>query len=108
MNGSGEASGPARLLVLPALFLCVFGILVIVLMQLVPGPLKELDYMVIGTVSVMVGLLVVFFVAARTAKSGDLFFRPSVAGRRKPKPRRKGTSILDLSDPIDQDSGNDN
>ena len=107
MNGSGDGSGPARLFLLPGLFLCVFGILVMVLMQLVPGPLKELDYMVIGTVSVMIGLLMVFFVAARTAKSGDLFFRPPVPGRRKAKPRRKGTSILDLNEPVDQDSGKD-
>jgi hypothetical protein len=107
MNGSGDGSGSVRLFLLPGLFLCVFGVLVMVLMQLVPGPLKELDYMVIGTVSVMIGLLVVFFVAARTAKSGDLFFRAPVPGRRKPKPRRKGTSILDLNDPVDQDSGKD-
>jgi Na+/melibiose symporter-like transporter len=104
MNDSGDGSGSARMFLLPGLFLCVFGILVMVLMQMVPGPLKELDYMVIGTVSVMLGLLVVFFVAARTAKSGDLFFRPPTPGRRKAKPRRSGTSILDLNEPVDQDS----
>ena len=103
MVGSGDGSGTARFFVLPALFLCVFGGLVVLLMQVVPGPLKELDYMVIGTVSVMIGLLVVFFVAARTAKAGDLFFKPAAAGA-KPKRRRHSTAILDLNDPVDHDS----
>ena len=52
---------------------------------------KELDYMVIGTVAVMVGLLAVFVVIVRSTKSGDPFF--SKKGPSMPR-KKKGTSIL--------------
>jgi hypothetical protein len=103
MNAPGDASGSARLLSLPALFLCVFGVSVMMLTRMVPGPLKELDYMVISTVSVMIGLLAVFLVVIKTAKSGDLFFKQP--GDRPRRARRKGTSILDLGMPLDQETG---
>jgi len=51
-----------RLWLLPALALCVFGVMVALLLRVVPGPHGELDYVVIGTVSVMVSLLLVFLV----------------------------------------------
>ncbi|MEP6537538.1 MAG: hypothetical protein ABJF23_19540 [Bryobacteraceae bacterium] len=88
-------AGSSRLLALPALFLCVFGVSAMILTRVVPGPLKELDYMVIGTVAVMIGLLAVFLVIIRSTKSGDPFFsRRPVSEPRK----RRGTSILDLDE----------
>jgi len=51
--------------------------------------------MVIGTVSVMLGLLVVFMMVIRSAKSGDLFF----TRREAPPTKPRGTSILDLNQP---------
>ncbi len=93
MDEPENNAGSGRLLALPALFLCVFGVSAMILSRVVPGPLKELDYMVIGTVSVMVGLLAVFAMVIRSAKTGDQLF---VRKQESPPPRRKGTSILDL------------
>lgn len=84
-------SGPARLYLLPMLFVCVFSVSAMLLTRVVPGPLKELDYMVIGTVSVMIGLLFVFLVFSKR--------RDAVP---KPMRRRKGTSILGLGEESDQ------
>jgi hypothetical protein len=94
-------SGPARLYSLPALFLCVFCVTVLLLTRVVPGPLKDLDYMVIGTVSVMIGLLFVFVVVVNTAKSGDLFSKRREGAPKRAR-RRKGTSILALGEDFDQ------
>ena len=58
------SSGPKeRLWVLPVLALCVFAVMVVILLRIVPGPHRELDYVVIGTVSVMVAMLMVFLVS---------------------------------------------
>jgi len=94
MDEPESKAGSGRLLALPALFVCVFGVTAMILTRVVPGPLKELDYMVIGTVAVMVGLLAVFVVIVRSTKSGDPFFsrKEATAPRKK-----KGTSILDLN-----------
>jgi hypothetical protein len=88
-------AGAGRLFALPALFLCVFGASAMILTRVVPGPLKELDYMVIGTVAVMLGLLAVFAMVIRSTKSGDQLF----GKKKKTARKRKGTSILDLDQP---------
>ena len=75
MDEPENNAGSARLLALPALFLCVFGVSAMILTRVVPGPLKELDYMVIGTVAVMAGILAVFAMVIRSAKAGDQFFK---------------------------------
>jgi hypothetical protein len=93
MDEPENKAGSARLLALPALFLCVFGVSATILTRVVPGPLKELDYMVIGTVAVMMGLLAVFAMVIRSAKAGDQFFSRKQAS---PPPRKKGMSIFDL------------
>jgi hypothetical protein len=98
MDATENNVGSARLFALPALFLCVFGASTMILMRVVPGPLKELDFMVIGTVSVMIGLLAVFLMVIRSARSGDLFFkRREAAAASRPRRKSKGTSILDLN-----------
>ena len=54
MDASENTPVPViRLLALPGLFICTFGASAMILMRVVPGPLKELDYMVIGTVSAL-------------------------------------------------------
>ncbi len=93
MDEPQRTAGSGRLFALPALFLCVFGVSAAILTRLVPGPLKELDYMVIGTVAVMVGLLAVFAMVIRSTKSGDPFFSMK---RESPPPKKKGTSMLNL------------
>jgi hypothetical protein len=86
-----------RLFALPGLFICVFGASAMILMRVVPGPLKELDYMVIGTVSVMLALLVVFLMVIKSARSGDLFFKRRDPVSPSPRRRSKGTSMLNLN-----------
>jgi hypothetical protein len=79
---------------LPTLFFCVFGIVAMALTKVVPAPLRELDYMIIGSVSVLAGLLAVFALVHRTME------RPVLprGDEAKPKPRRRhSTSILDLN-----------
>ena len=93
MDEPQSQAGSGRLFALPALFLCVFGVSAAILTRVVPGPLKELDYMVIGTVAVMVGLLAVFAMVIRSAKSGDPFFARKPES---PPPKKKGTSMLNL------------
>jgi hypothetical protein len=89
---------------------CTFASVALVLLQVVPGPHKELDYMVIGTVSVMAALFVVFLVLIKTSfKSSDLFFKsPKDPAARKVRPtpqvkqpRRPHTSSIfgDLNQP---------
>jgi hypothetical protein len=46
---------------------CVFGITAIALLKVVPAPFKGLDYMVIGTMSVMAALLAVFLLVTQTS-----------------------------------------
>jgi hypothetical protein len=98
MDASEKPPVPfVRLLALPALFVCTFGASTMILMRIVPGPLKELDFMVIGTVSVMIGLLVVFLMVIKSAKSGDLFFKRRDGAAPTLPPRSKGTSMLNLN-----------
>ena len=90
----------ARLYALPAMFFCVFGASAMILMQIVPGPMKALDFMVIGTVSVMLGLLVVFMMVIRSTKSGDMVFSRRPATR----PKLSGTSMFNLNEPYKEKS----
>jgi len=46
---------------------CVFGITAIALLKVIPAPFKGLDYMVIGTMSVMAALLAVFLLVTQTS-----------------------------------------
>jgi hypothetical protein len=54
---------------------CVFAIVAGVMLKVMAEPLKESDYMVIGTVATLVSLLVLFLVVISTAKSRDVFFK---------------------------------
>jgi hypothetical protein len=54
---------------------CVFAIVAGVMLSVMPAPLKESDYMVIGTVATLVSLLVLFLVVISTVKSRDVFFK---------------------------------
>jgi hypothetical protein len=55
---------------------CVFGVSALVMLRLMPAPLKDSDYLVIGSVATLVSLLVMFLVLIATRlKSPDLFFK---------------------------------
>ena len=61
---------------------CVFGVAAMVMLRLMPEPLKDSDYLVIGSVATLVSLLVMFVVLIGTRmKSPDVFFK-----KRKKKP----------------------
>jgi hypothetical protein len=46
-----------------------------VLAKVMPGPLHESDYMVIGSVATLVALLVLFLVLISTTRSSNVFFK---------------------------------
>jgi multisubunit Na+/H+ antiporter MnhB subunit len=54
---------------------CVFAIVAVVMVNVMPAPLKESDYMVAGTVATLASLLVLFLAVISTAKSRDVFFK---------------------------------
>ena len=55
---------------------CVFGVTAALMIQIMPAPLKESDYLVIGCVATLVALLVMFLVLMATRlKSPDRFFK---------------------------------
>jgi hypothetical protein len=65
-----------RGLMLGASALCVFVVVAAAMLKLMPGPLKESDYMVIGSVATVVALGVLFLVlVSTTMKSSDVFFK---------------------------------
>lgn len=69
-----------RLWILALAGVCVFTIVAFVMLNVMPGPLKESDYMVAGSVATLVALLVVFAVIISTTRNRDVFFKK----RRKP------------------------
>jgi hypothetical protein len=65
-----------RGLMLGALAVCVFVVVAAIMLKLMPAPFKESDYMVIGSVSTLVALGVLFLVLiSTTMKSSDIFFK---------------------------------
>jgi hypothetical protein len=65
-----------RGLMLGALGICVFVVVAALMLTLMPAPLKESDYMVIGSVATLLGLGSVFLVlVSTTLKSTDVFFK---------------------------------
>jgi len=65
-----------RGLMLGAAALCVFVVVAALMLRLMPAPLKESDYMVIGSVATLLALGVLFLVlVSTTLKSSDVFFK---------------------------------
>jgi hypothetical protein len=65
-----------RGLMLGAAAVCVFVVVAGILLKLMPAPLKESDYMVIGSVATLIALGAVFLVlVSTTMKSTDIFFK---------------------------------
>ena len=60
---------------------CVFAIVVFVLLQIMPQPLRPPDYLVIGSVATLISLLVLFLLlVVSNQKESNVFFK-----RRKKK-----------------------
>ena len=55
---------------------CVFAVAAAVIVAIMPSPLKDTDYLVIGSIATLVSLLVMFLVLIATRlKSPDPFFK---------------------------------
>ena len=55
---------------------CVFGVAALVMVTIMPAPLKDSDYLVIGSVATLMALLVMFLILIATRmKTPDLFFK---------------------------------
>ena len=55
---------------------CVFAVSAAVLVKIMPSPLKDSDYLVIGSIATLVSLLVMFIALLATRlKSPDPFFK---------------------------------
>lgn len=66
----GRTIGIAGTLIL--VFAAVAGIM----LKVMPGPLKDSDYLVIGTVATLAAMLALFLVLVRTSgKKSNIFFR---------------------------------
>ena len=56
--------------------LCVFVIVSAIGVKVMPAPLRDFDYMVIGSVATLLALGVLFLVlVSTTLKSSDIFFK---------------------------------
>ena len=65
-----------RGLLLSSAAVCVFIVVAAILMRVMPGPLKDSDYFLIGSVATLVALLALFLVLISTStKASDVFFR---------------------------------
>jgi ABC-type Fe3+-siderophore transport system permease subunit len=65
-----------RILTLVLAGFCIFTVVAAIMIKVMPSPLKESDFMVIGSVATLVALLVLFLVlVSTTMKSSNLFFR---------------------------------
>jgi len=65
-----------RQILLIVVGLCVFGVSAAVMVQFMPSPLKDTDYLVIGSVATLAALLVMFLTLMATRlKSPDVFFK---------------------------------
>ncbi len=54
----------------------VFGLVVVVMVSVLPGPLRQTEYMMIGAVASLISMLVLFLVlTATTMKTPDLFYK---------------------------------
>jgi hypothetical protein len=64
-----------RGLVLALAVALVFTAVAGIMVKVMPAPLKDSDYLVIGSVATLVALLVLFFALISTTKTSDVFFK---------------------------------
>jgi drug/metabolite transporter (DMT)-like permease len=64
-----------RGLVLGAVALVVFGLVTALMLRFMPTPMKESDYVIVGSVATLVALGVLFVMLISTTRSSDVFFK---------------------------------
>jgi hypothetical protein len=71
-----------RYLILGLLALCVFIVVAAIMVKLMPSPLRDSDFLLIGSVATLLALLTLFLtLISTTLKSQSVFFK------RRKKPR---------------------
>jgi hypothetical protein len=55
--------------------ICVFAVVAALMLKLMPGPLHDSDYMIVGSVATLIALLVLFLVLVTTSRSSNVFFK---------------------------------
>ncbi|HLH39936.1 MAG TPA: hypothetical protein VKX39_12370 [Bryobacteraceae bacterium] len=69
-----------RALTLALAAACIFAVVAAAMLRLMPRPLKDSDYMVIGSVATLIALLGLFVAMLATSRPSDVFFKK----RKKP------------------------
>jgi Na+/melibiose symporter-like transporter len=70
------SSNASRAWMLVGFAIALFGISIIVLMRVLPGPHTERDYFIIGCLSTLVALFALFLIVIKTwIKAPDPFFK---------------------------------
>ena len=54
---------------------CVFAVVAAIMLKLMPEPMRDSDYMIVGSVATLAALGVVFVVLIGTTKSSNVFFK---------------------------------
>jgi uncharacterized membrane protein len=53
----------------------VFAAVVAIMLKLMPQPLKDTDYLIVGTVATLVSLVALFVLLVVTGKASNVFFK---------------------------------
>ena len=70
---------PGRLALLLLIIALLFGVTAGILVKVLPGPLGDVDYLVVGAIATFVSMLALFFILIRGgAKMPDVFFKRRV------------------------------
>jgi hypothetical protein len=64
-----------RTLGLAGALVFIFAVVAGIMLKVMPGPLKDSDYLVIGTVATMVSLLALFLLLVTTGQMSNVFFK---------------------------------
>ena len=65
-----------RALILALTAFCVFAVVAALMLKFMPGPMKDSDFLVIGSAATLVALLVLFFLLLSTSMKGaDVFYK---------------------------------
>jgi hypothetical protein len=74
-------SSAARGALLSSGILLVFAVVVTVLLRVMPGPLRQMDYLVIGAVATFASMLLLFLILTTTwIKSPNTFYKKRDSG----------------------------
>jgi len=64
-----------RGLILGAVALVVFALVTALMLRFMPAPMKESDYVIVGSVATLVALGVLFVMLISITRSSDVFFK---------------------------------